>query len=172
MTSFLNSTSSAKSTDSFIPTLDLIKSNFKIGNVIEWGSGHSTEWFIKNKINVTSVESDKDYLNMVKRKFNVEGAHFVFENDTRYYPFVNGDYIPYDLALVDGRLRNKCMSHARLIVKHVGFVVLHDAEREEYQEGVSLFAHCVYTDNGNTAILTESDESFTKITKLLSTHTI
>lgn len=164
--------SPARSTDSFKPTLELILKHFQVKNCFEWGPGRSTELFLSHGCNTTSVEHDQYYFKMVKENYKVGNAHLIFEDDENFYPYVNGDYVPYDLVLVDGRMRVPCIKHAKLITKFNGFVILHDAERQEYQDAMNLFDYRFYTDNENTAVLIKDEHVAAKLERLLSSNPI
>jgi len=145
-----------------------------IANAFEWGAGNSTEILAKHLggEHVTSVESDYDYLDMVKEKFQVAGVNFVFEPDERYYSQVNGNDFPYDLIFVDGKDRVNCLEKALELLSPRGIVVLHDAERAEYIGGINLYKHAFFTDNGNTVTLTNDDDTASKIRQLLSAGSV
>ena len=139
----------------------------------EWGAGHSTEIMWKHPAVKTldSVENDPDYLRMVKEKFDVEGVTFQFEDDVRYYPIIRGDHSNYGLVFIDGRYRSKCLVYAHHILRPRGVVILHDAERVDYEEAMFTYKHRIFTDTGNTAVLINEDDLAAKIRQVLSTHT-
>lgn len=141
---------------------------FPIKKAFEWGAGHSTEIMAEHIPCVTSVENDPFYLEMVKENFKVDGVNFICEEDAKYYAEVNGDYAPYDLIFIDGRDRLNCLYKTLTLLSHDGLAILHDAERKEYAEGISLFKHAIFTDNGHTVILTNDDNKASTIRQLLS----
>lgn len=53
------------------------------------------------------------------------------------YPLTLGR--EFDLIFVDGRRRNECLLVANQTLSNHGIVILHDAWRERYQPGISLF---------------------------------
>lgn len=140
----------------------------------EWGAGNSTEILANHPgiETMTSVDHDPDYLDMVKEKFDVDDVNFIYEPDERYYSQVNGDNFPYDIIFVDGKDRVNCLRKALSILSPDGVVILHDAERKEYEDGIKLFKHAIFTDNGNTAVLTNDDKRASTIRQLLSSDSV
>lgn len=164
----------ASRTDSFRATLCLLLDRLELPHCFEWGIGHSTEMILQHPgvKTLDSVENDEFYLRMVRRDFNVEGAHIILERDVRDYCLVNGNNAPYDLIFVDGKDRVNCLRHSLEIMKPDGVVVLHDAKRRQYQEGIDLFKHKFFTDFGHTAILVNDDARASKISELIEKETL
>jgi hypothetical protein len=52
-------------------------------------------------------------------------------------------YGPFDFILVDGRARSSCLAKAADLVSAGGLVVLHDAQRTYYHEGVRGYERAV-----------------------------
>lgn len=125
-------------------------------DVLEWGSGGSTVYYTnflrENKVQYTwtSIEYNKVWhdkiTEMVKEDPNTEVVLFDVGNTKlkqRKIPMDEYVNFPsqvkgegYDLILVDGRKRRRCLLEAANLVKPTGVVVLHDAEREYY--------HCAF----------------------------
>ena len=110
--------------------------------ILEWGPGNST--LMMNKMcpdsEVISIEHLEWYYNewkdRIKSKIllipDVEGGTM-----PRYTnPPVKGKF---DLIFVDGRQRVRCMKRALKLLSKNGVVMLHDAERKEYKEGIALY---------------------------------
>ena len=111
---------------------------YKKLDVLEWGSGHSTKYFPKflqkEGIEYTwkAMEHHKGWYDYVKG-FGTENVEVVFaDKDSKEYLEPEGKY---DVIYVDGRNRVECLKHAKKILKKGGFVLLHDAQRERYEEG-------------------------------------
>ena len=47
--------------------------------------------------------------------------------------------IPFDIVIVDGRFRRRCLHEARTIVAPDGLVLLHDAQRAHYHEALAAY---------------------------------
>jgi len=119
------------------------------GKMLEWGSGASTVWFranMKPGQQLFSVEHDKGYARKTGAKF-IEfnpgkpaspGSEELNENWEEYvevWRWLNDSLGAFDVILVDGVLRNKCLQAVPKLLKPTGRVFLHDAERDWYEEG-------------------------------------
>ena len=129
---------------------EYIESKLQEGdNVFEWGCGASTIWLARLGCYVTSVELDHDWVESTRAWLEKEGL----SENVRIIDFspknpVNlcdsADFIlkgldnAYDLILIDGRARNRCMGNSRSKVKIGGMLVLDNTERAEYASGVAL----------------------------------
>lgn len=128
-------------------------------NGFEWGSGSST-LFLRNQSpemsTWNSVEHNRDWYQKV---FNTLKYHNVSNASVHYaatnLPYVEGgvddgdhdtfnDYIHYaekvgsnfDFMLVDGRARVECMKYGWDLLGNAGIMVLHDAQRRQYEIGI------------------------------------
>ena len=162
----------ASSVDSFRLTMKLLLDNFPLKHCFEWGSGNSTEVMCDHPSveTVDSVDNDEFYITSVRRDFSVRMANIIHENDQRDYCKVCGDHAPYDFIFVDGRDRVNCLRQALKILKDSGIVMLHDACREKYEDGMNLYKHKFFTDGGHTATLTNNKEMADRISSLFKQH--
>jgi hypothetical protein len=155
----------AKSWDSFIPILYQVLDLIKPMAVIEWGPGKSTEilWNYPTVMKLVSVEHDPEFHKRLMGKYN-ENWRLHLETNLDEYAQYKDIWYPYDLAFVDGRNRARCLLEARKgILKPEGVAVLHDADRERYQDAIREFRHFIFTDEGNTAVMTNSKQTAKKI---------
>ncbi len=130
-------------------------------DVLEWGSGYSTKYFpdllVKNKIKFTwdSIEYDVRWMEALdKLTFPKSVKLYLFDEEIlriddrralRGYPM--DDYVnfpatlgkKYDLIFVDGTKRVRCMKKALNLLEPDGIVILHDAHRVAYIEGMNLY---------------------------------
>lgn len=125
-------------------------------NILEWGSGNSTLYFSdrlsdkwEQDFRWDTIEHDvKWYLHVQKfNKLSEVKCHlFQAENpqdkiqmrEDRVEQYVNMPRcigLKYDVIIVDGCQRNKCLDMAKRFLKEDGIVLLHDAERDCYEEG-------------------------------------
>jgi predicted O-methyltransferase YrrM len=117
---------------------ELVLSNKNL-KVLEFGAGASTIWFLKqqNVIELISVESDINWINTVLANIPKNPiANFNLKQlDTPYnnvcYEF-SDEY--FDIILVDGRNRNKCMISAIPKLKKGGVLILDNSERGYYKK--------------------------------------
>ena len=131
----------------------------------EWGSGYSTlllpsllpdmvswyslehhkEWyqFISEKntdprVSVAWVEpDDKEYMSRVsKYDAKKEGLYDDFKTYIEYPGTLNRKF---DFIFIDGRARKECLKKAFDLVSDTGIVIVHDANRDDYFEGLPPF---------------------------------
>lgn len=108
--------------------------------VIEHGCGGSTIWFSERVKHVTAVDDDSDWIvglaQETKERENI-----------RLYPLDGVPTLdPADLLLIDGRneKRPEWMFAADKLVKPGGVVVVDNAERPHYQEGLHYLSKFCY----------------------------
>lgn len=123
--------------------------------VLEWGSGGSTVYFPKflreNDIpfSWTSIEYNREWYEKVKEATKDEPRVDVVLFDSgntnmkqrnnpmdEYVKYPSTLNMKWDLILVDGRKRRRCLHEATQLLSYTGVVVLHDAQREYY--------HCAF----------------------------
>jgi hypothetical protein len=132
--------------------------------VFEWGSGGSTLFFARHAGSVVSVEHDRGWHSDVSKALgSINGGNVTRllcepEATTAPHPsylstsqrhagmsfqryvetidsFADGHF---DLVLVDGRARTACMRQGIPKLRLGGYLMLDDAERDEYREGIHL----------------------------------
>jgi hypothetical protein len=159
----MQETRSAETWDSYYSTIKKIHDNSKISRVLEWGSGKSTDTFSRWAETVDSVEHNPAWVILYPPK----NVRIIFEPSQQLYPLQTGRFDEYDLIFVDGICRPSCIKTASEIVTADGIVIVHDAERKEYQDSYRLFKHSIFTDDGHTVVLTNSDEKKEKLLEWL-----
>ena len=137
--------------------LSLGAKNSKV-RVLEWGSGGSTVYFTQflKRQNIPyvwrSVEYNKGWYEKVQQELsgdkNTRLALFdVGNRSLRQRNIPMEEYIKYpstlgeafDLIIVDGRKRRRCLLEADKILSPDGVVLLHDAQRKHYQCAFSVY---------------------------------
>ena len=127
-------------------------------SVLEWGSGGSTVYFTQFlrthgiSYDWTSVEYNKGWAEKVSAELKGDtDTHLVLfdvGNDEILQPDIPmNEYVGYpktlgkkfDLILVDGRKRRRCVLEARDLVTENGFVFLHDAQRGYYHDAFKAY---------------------------------
>ena len=127
-------------------------------DVLEWGSGGSTVYFtqfLKNKgiaYTWTSIEYSKVWYekisSILKDDKNVSIVLFDVGNTNVKQPDIPmNEYVvypstigkKYDVILVDGRKRRRCLLEASKMLKPGGVVLLHDARRAHYHSSFSAY---------------------------------
>lgn len=133
-----------KTTWTFKLILKRFVKEYKPEKIIEWGPGISTKIMVKSLDNpeIHSFEHNKEWYNRWKKDKDFESVHV-------YYTPLGESYISeplkmfssgyFDFAFIDGRERVRCMEVAKILLKDGGFVMLHDAQRARYKDGINLF---------------------------------
>jgi len=124
--------------------------NLKGKNVLEFGSGGSTVFFLKRKANLLTFEHSNVWIEKLKPKLQkydnwkinpvnyvsretVQNAH---EEYLKGLEAVRDNFL--DLVLVDGRHRVECIRASIPKVKKNGYIILDDSDRPEYLEAFEL----------------------------------
>lgn len=108
---------------------------------LEYGSGGSTIYFPQFVKTWTSIESDYDYYSEIKNHvpFNVS---LNLETDQEKYVDALGRF-DFDFILVDGQWRKECLYAGLKKLNENGILLLHDADRKDYNEWVNDFPNKV-----------------------------
>lgn len=103
--------------------------------LFEYGSGNSTIYFSKLVKEIDAVEDNKEWLEKVAAKVP-ENVNLIYQSleGTAYENTILNQEKSYDLVIVDGRKRVKCLKTAVEKIKNDGVLLLDDAEREKYAE--------------------------------------
>jgi predicted O-methyltransferase YrrM len=144
-----------------------IASVFALANgpveVLEWGSGNSTLYF-SARLPAGSLwdalENNPDWAREVSARIREFGRQDIrLHHIPNSGPFQDGvddgdltsfrEYVlfpaslnrRFDFILVDGRARVECMRQGWGMLKPGGLMILHDAERQEYNSGIPRDAH-------------------------------
>lgn len=112
--------------------------------VLEYGSGASTIWFAKRAAQVDAIEHDYSWYQRVACAISndrIQNAMIHSISDANDFE----DYVQlgrrlcigrdgFDLIVVDGRRRVRCIKAVAEFVRPGGMIVLDNAERPHYQE--------------------------------------
>lgn len=103
----------------------------QMSSILEFGSGSSTKWLNDwTGSTLRSIEHEQEYYELNKQ--------YGTELHQRPYNNVIDNDEPYDVILVDGRDRVKCIKSAIPKLKPEGILILDNSEREYYKEGIDL----------------------------------
>jgi len=107
-------------------------------SVFEYGSGYSTFFFSRHAKNVTSLEHDIEWYNMIKRKMpnNVKLIFKMKDYNGNYCRSINLNDEKYDLVVIDGRDRVNSLKQAVEKLTERGVIILDDSNRESYSEAI------------------------------------
>lgn len=106
--------------------------------ILEFGMGGSTIWFTKHTNQLTSIEHDLGWFRKVRNytKKLRKSPNLIFHKR----PYCNlCDKFPdesFDLILIDGRDRVKCLLKSIRLLKPGGVLMLDNSERHIYKAGI------------------------------------
>jgi hypothetical protein len=103
--------------------------------VLEWGSGGSTLYWPAEFPDVewVSIEHNPEYAAALEGRLHANTT--LHRLDFPAYYQLPAEFGVFDLVIVDGRERVRCLDAARSLLAPGGAVVLHDAGRERYEPG-------------------------------------
>ena len=100
----------------------------KESRVLEFGSGMSTIWYAKHSGEVFSVEDCKPWYdkvsNIIENKHLSNITYKFTEDESEYSSFMSNDTKGFDLVMVDGMFRSKCILNAAKLVRPGGVLYL------------------------------------------------
>jgi len=115
-------------------TLELEKRLTPESMVWEWGCLNSIAWFAERCKKVTSVEYDlSNYLEMAKKI--PDNVRLVYAELSTGYYIIGGKY---DIIVVNGRMRVRCVRKAIPCLNMGGTLVLDDTFRSEYKAAMEM----------------------------------
>ncbi len=106
-------------------------------SIFEYGSGNSTLWFASKVQSIKSVEHDQNWVNKLSLRLPAN-AKVVFQNLAQREIYINeiaAENKKYDMVIVDGRERNRCIEASLSYLSASGVIILDNSEREHYANG-------------------------------------
>lgn len=129
--------------------------------MLEYGAGGSTLWFARRVSWVNTIEHDGTWADLVRRAIRREGIvnvglHHIPAGDNDFEDYVEfGRTLgqkprQFDVIVIDGRRRVRCIKAVAEFVVDGGYLVLDNAEREKYAEAHAFLSNWFVrrTDNG------------------------
>ncbi|MFT7157112.1 MAG: hypothetical protein ACI8Q1_002127 [Parvicella sp.] len=111
--------------------------------IFEFGSGNSTDFFSTKVSHVFSVEHEQEWYDKREDKSNVTLIFNSLDSDN-YEKTIGSLDRSFDLVIVDGRKRVKCLSQSVKYLRNDGVIVLDDSERADYSSGVEFMISIGY----------------------------
>jgi len=120
------------------PAMEFLKSRLnKNMEVFEYGCGNSTLWFAKRVKYVISCEYNNTWfkkINELKTK-NVTLVFKELEYDGDYSKEILNYSNRFDIIVIDGRDRVRCVKNSLNALKENGIIVWDDSNRKDYKDG-------------------------------------
>lgn len=113
-----------------------ISNNFKI---FEYGCGNSTLWWASRVTIVYSCEHDERWYRTMKNSIpqNVFLNYIKLNSDGNYAKEISKYNNEFDVIVIDGRDRVKCIKNCLISLNDQGIIILDNSEREAYEEGIN-----------------------------------
>ena len=123
------------------PLIDFLSNRLnKNLNVFEFGSGNSSIFFAERVKSLTSVEHNREWFKKIKGLLPSNSKLSYVESSTpdQYVEPLRLSNEQFDIIVVDGIFRNECLIESITHLSDVGVIILDDAERAEYTEGINF----------------------------------
>lgn len=104
--------------------------------VFEYGAGHSTLFFAAHCAAVTSVEHDRAWFDEVRAIAPANVTLLHRQEGPAYWNAIGERLTPFDLVLIDGLSRERCLPVAAGALATGGAMLLDDAHRPAYAEAL------------------------------------
>jgi hypothetical protein len=111
-------------------------------DVFEFGAGSSTLFYASLVQSVVSVEHDEAWFQKIRMDVpvNVSISKSDLDSSDNYTSAALNSGRLFDLIIVDGEERVRCLKRAIPALKSTGVIVLDDSERSDYMEGTAYLA--------------------------------
>ncbi len=108
--------------------------------IFEYGAGQSTLWWAERAAAVRSVEHDADWVELLRPRLpgHARLQHAALEGEAYVgaaAAVAKAEGEGFDVVVIDGRERNRCVPAALASLREGGVVVWDNAERPRYAEG-------------------------------------
>jgi SAM-dependent methyltransferase len=107
--------------------------------VLEFGSGMSTLWYARHAKEVCSVEDYRPWYAKVQTLLEKGGySNVVYrfaDNPDYYVEFMQGDKEGFDLIMVDGSHRSRCIAQSADLLRRGGVLYLDDSDKDTAKGG-------------------------------------
>jgi predicted O-methyltransferase YrrM len=111
----------------------------KDSRVLEFGSGMSTVWYSKYAGEVFSVEDYLPWYNKMSQiiqKKNIKNITYKFlDSEQEYSSFMSEDKLGFDLIMVDGNSRSKCVLESTKLLRPGGILYLDNSDTDSTPQG-------------------------------------
>jgi predicted O-methyltransferase YrrM len=129
-------------TEEAIVFLEVFLEENKNARILEFGSGASTVWFAKRTNNLVSIEHHPEWYRKISDVIESEKEcnSIIYKLKSRPYDHVCDQFEDnyFDLILIDGRERRRCILKAASKVKPGGILMVDNSERRHYHSAYLL----------------------------------
>lgn len=108
-------------------------------SVFEYGSGFSTKFFSERVNKVVSIEYDIEWYEKTKGLLVEPNVQLIFEEiGPKYVNSISRSGDEFDIIIIDGRERIKCLEFSLSVIKSDGVVIFDDSNVAKYLEAFAF----------------------------------
>lgn len=151
--------------EKFIPKLiETIQPNY----ILEFGPGISTKAFLKySSANILSFETDSQWFKKYKDEIKDSRLSLKLKDPDWDLDEVREENVKFDLVFVDGGDRVKELKFCKQVITPTGVVLLHDAHREDYFEGIIDYKYIFFIER-HSCLLIENENIYSDLKKRIT----
>lgn len=122
------------------PAIDFIESILEPNwSIFEWGSGNSTKWWAKKCASVLAIESNPAWHEEVGKSLPTNAKTILAQEEGAYTTAIsNTSDANFDVIVVDGDHRNKCVEASMGAIKDDSIVIFDNSDRQAYKPGLQM----------------------------------
>ncbi len=109
--------------------------------VLEFGSGRSTIWFARRAQSVISIEDNREWsekITVLLRRLEINNVDYRLRAGPDYFDARGFESEQFDLIVVDGNYRSKCIELFHPALKAGGILYLDNSDKDMTREGGDL----------------------------------
>jgi len=126
------------------PLLHLCRA-IRFNNILEFSPGYSTEIFIKyTDAKIIALETDLDWYNHYKKRFDPQRVQMLYLPPGEDLSIIFRYGRTFNLVFIDGGERLSALKFAHHVANGDGIVFLHDAHREDHEDGIRIFPYIYF----------------------------
>ncbi|ACL64001.1 FkbM family methyltransferase [Anaeromyxobacter dehalogenans 2CP-1] len=125
------------------PAIELLRRRVRPDmTVFEYGSGASTAWWARRVARVVAVEHDAGWAERVGAQLppNATVTHVPLDDGGAYAQNVLAHGVRFDVVVIDGRQRVRCVGAAIEALRPGGVIVFDNSDRPQYEPGFRALA--------------------------------
>lgn len=102
--------------------------DFKKKVIFEWGCGEGSLYWASRANSVISVEHDRKWYNLMRKRLGKKNKIFLFEDRKRYAKAIETVKQRFDVIVIDGEFRSSCADYATKYIKPTGIIILDNSD--------------------------------------------
>jgi hypothetical protein len=115
-----------------MPAVRFLEARIKGLRVFEFGGGMSTVWYAKRALSVKTVENNRAWFGILRKKTvgrtNVDLV--LIENEEDYCKSLSLETSKYDVVVIDGSHRRKCLQNNQVALQDAKYVIVDNTDAD------------------------------------------